>query len=139
METKNGLRTIKQNDPRLSRFLESAIRNGQPLLIEDIGETLEPQLDPILGKSITYDASGKNAYIKMGGANEDAMGTPYNPDFKLYICTKLSNPHYLPEVCIKVTIINFTVTLEGLEDQVRDSHWKKDARKEYACENARFK
>jgi dynein heavy chain len=30
--------------------------------------------------------------------------------------TKLANPHYLPDVCIKVTLINFTVTLEGLED-----------------------
>lgn len=32
--------------------------------------------------------------------------------------TKLPNPHYLPEICIKLTIINFTVTLEGLEEQM---------------------
>ncbi len=32
--------------------------------------------------------------------------------------TKFANPHYLPEVCIKVTIINFTVTAKGLEDQL---------------------
>lgn len=32
--------------------------------------------------------------------------------------SKMANPHYLPEVCIKVTIINFTVTLSGLEDQL---------------------
>ena len=32
--------------------------------------------------------------------------------------TKMPNPHYLPEVCIKVTIINFTVTMEGLEQQL---------------------
>ena len=32
--------------------------------------------------------------------------------------SKMSNPHYLPEVCIKVTIINFTVTTSGLEDQL---------------------
>jgi len=32
--------------------------------------------------------------------------------------TKMPNPHYLPEVCIKVTIINFTVTFEGLDEQM---------------------
>ena len=32
--------------------------------------------------------------------------------------TKMPNPHYLPEVCIKVTLINFTVTFKGLEDQL---------------------
>ena len=32
--------------------------------------------------------------------------------------SKMPNPHYLPEICIKVTIINFTVTPEGLEDQL---------------------
>ncbi len=31
---------------------------------------------------------------------------------QLYITTKMPNPHYLPEVCIKVTIINFTVTMK---------------------------
>lgn len=30
----------------------------------------------------------------------------------------MANPHYLPEICIKVTLINFTVTPEGLEDQL---------------------
>lgn len=41
---------------------------------------------------------------------------PYNADFKFVITTKLANPHYLPEICIKVALINFTVTPEGLED-----------------------
>lgn len=43
---------------------------------------------------------------------------PYNNDFKFVITTKLANPHYLPEVCIKVCLINFTVTPQGLEDQL---------------------
>ena len=32
--------------------------------------------------------------------------------------TKMPTPHYIPEVCIKTTIINFTVTPAGLEDQL---------------------
>ena len=34
----------------------------------------------------------------------------YDPGFKLYLATSLPNPHYLPEVCIKINLINFSVT-----------------------------
>lgn len=30
--------------------------------------------------------------------------------------SKMPNPHYIPEIAIKTTIINFTVTPSGLED-----------------------
>ena len=42
----------------------------------------------------------------------------YNKDFKLYLSTSLSNPEYPPEDCIKLTIINFTVTFTGLQEQL---------------------
>ena len=42
----------------------------------------------------------------------------YDDLFKLFMTSKMPNPHYLPEVAIKTTIINFTVTMEGLEDQL---------------------
>ena len=37
---------------------------------------------------------------------------------RLYITTKLRNPHYLPEVAVKVTMVNFMITPLGLQDQV---------------------
>lgn len=37
---------------------------------------------------------------------------------RLYITTKLRNPHYLPEVAVKVTLVNFMITSVGLEDQL---------------------
>ena len=41
----------------------------------------------------------------------------YSHDFRFYITTKLRNPHYLPEVATKVSLLNFMITPEGLEDQ----------------------
>ncbi len=38
--------------------------------------------------------------------------------FHLYITTKLPNPHYAPELQVKVTLLNFTITPEGLQDQM---------------------
>lgn len=42
----------------------------------------------------------------------------YDSNFKLYMTTKMNNPHFLPEVFIRVTIINFTVTESGLSEQL---------------------
>ena len=40
----------------------------------------------------------------------------YSQHFRLYLTSKLRNPHFLPEVYNVVTIVNFSLTLEGLED-----------------------
>ena len=42
----------------------------------------------------------------------------YSEQFRFYITTALRNPHYLPEVAVKVTLLNFMITPEGLEDQL---------------------
>ena len=60
----------------------------------------------------TFKQSG-SLVIKLG----DAI-IPYHEDFKFYITTKLPNPHYTPEVSVKVTLINFTLSPSGLEDQM---------------------
>jgi dynein heavy chain len=43
---------------------------------------------------------------------------PWNDQFRFFMTTKLPNPHYPPEVCVKVSLLNFTITLGGLEDQL---------------------
>jgi dynein heavy chain len=43
---------------------------------------------------------------------------PYHWDFRLYITTQLPSPHYLPELCAKVTLLDFTCTPAGLEEQL---------------------
>ena len=42
----------------------------------------------------------------------------YHPKFRLLMQTKLANPHYKPEMQAQATLINFTVTQNGLEDQL---------------------
>ena len=37
-------------------------------------------------------------------------------DLKFYLTTKLANPHYPPEICLKVSLLNFTITPEGLKN-----------------------
>lgn len=64
---------------------------------------LDPALEPILLRQ-TFKQQGSTV-IKLG----DTI-IPYHPDFKLYITTKLPNPHYTPEVSTKVTIVNFTLS-----------------------------
>lgn len=51
--------------------------------------------------------------IRLGDATVD-----FDEHFNLFMTTKMPNPHYIPEVCIKVTLINFTVTMSGLEQQL---------------------
>ncbi|XP_062985188.1 dynein axonemal heavy chain 6 [Elgaria multicarinata webbii] len=110
-ETKSGLKIIKLTDSGFLRTLENAIRLGLPVLLEELKESLDPALEPILLKQ-TF-VSGGRLLIRLGDSDID-----YDKNFRFYMTTKMPNPHYLPEVCIKVTIINFTVTRSGLEDQL---------------------
>ena len=111
MNRDKGLKVIKLNDANILRTLENCIRVGIPVLLENVGEQLDPSLDPILSKQVFK--SGGRLLIRLGDSDVD-----YDPNFKFFITTKLPNPHYMPELQIRTTIINFTVTPKGLEDQL---------------------
>ncbi|XP_052130991.1 dynein axonemal heavy chain 6 [Frankliniella occidentalis] len=111
MEVKQSLKVVRLTDNNLLQTLEGAMRLGCPVLLEELGETLDPALTPILLRQ-TYTKSGR-LLIRFADSEID-----YDPNFRLYMTTKMANPHYLPEICIQVTLVNFTVTLSGLEDQL---------------------
>ena len=111
-EKEDGEGAIKKNNSSQKKF-ELAIQHGHTVLYEEVGEILDPSLDPIFMKAV-YEQDGVKK-VNFGGKGE---GLLYDDNFRLLITTKLSNPHYLPETCIKLGIINFTVTFPGLEEQL---------------------
>jgi dynein heavy chain len=89
--------------------MEKAVSSGDVVLIEDLAESIDPVLNPILGR----ETIKKGRYIKMGDKEVE-----YDPKFRLILQTRRANPHYPPEIQAQTTLINFTVTLQGLEDQL---------------------
>lgn len=96
------------SDPTLLRNLELAIQFGKWFLIENVGEELDPALEPILLKQV--DKSGT---LRLGDKS-----IPWNNDFKFFLTTTIPNPHYAPETQVKVSILNFAITPFGLEEQM---------------------
>ena len=110
-EKDNSLKIIKLSQGKFLLTIETAIKMGFSVLLENIGEILDPSLEPVLQKNVFK--KGNQSMINLGGSEIN-----YHNDFLFFMTTKLPNPHYLPEVCIKVTLLNFTVTPQGLEDQL---------------------
>lgn len=112
MEKPHNLQTVKFSDgAEYIRTLENAIQFGLPVLLENVGEELDPTLEPVLLRN-TFKSGGVMC-IQLGDSPIE-----YSPDFRFYITTKLRNPHYLPETAVKVTLMNFTITEQGLADQL---------------------
>jgi dynein heavy chain len=111
LEKSNSLEVIKLSQKEYLRTLENGIRFGRPILLENVGEELDPALEPVLLK-LTNKVNGADV-IKLGGND-----VPYHPDFRFYITTKLRNPYYKPETAVKIALLNFAITPDGLQEQL---------------------
>ncbi|XP_068510645.1 dynein axonemal heavy chain 9 isoform X5 [Anas acuta] len=103
------LRVIRIGQKGYLDTMERALAAGEQVLIENLEESVDPVLGPLLGREMIK----KGRYIKIGDKECE-----YNPAFHLILHTKLANPHFQPELQAQCTLINFTVTRDGLEDQL---------------------
>jgi len=103
--------TTNISHPKLKDQLEYAMGEGLALIVTGVEEEIDPMLDPVLEKEIIV--KGKRMSINIGDKNMD-----YNPKFSMYFITRLPNPHFSPELQAKTTLVDFTVTQKGLEEQL---------------------
>ncbi|KAF4030914.1 Dynein heavy chain C-terminal domain [Phytophthora infestans] len=118
-EKDRGLVVLQLSQNQWLRKTETAIVNGHVLIIENVGEEIDATLDPVLGRAVYK--KGSNLFLKLAGEE-----VQYDPNFFMYLQTKLSNPHYKPEIAAQCTLINFIATESGLEDQLLEKVVKKE-------------
>eukprot|EP00959_Pyramimonas_sp_CCMP1952_P088509 1851918-Pyramimonas_sp.AAC.1 len=88
-----------------------AITYGNPFLFENVDEYIDPTIDPVLEKNVT-EVQGRKV-IMLGDKQIE-----WDDSFRLFLTSKLPNPHYGPEVSGKTMVINYSVTQQGLQEQL---------------------
>ena len=96
-------------DNAFMKNLETSLRFGFPLIVQDV-EKVDPILNSVLNKEI-YKTGGR-VLIRVGDTEID-----FNPSFSMYMITRDSNARFTPDLCSRVTFVNFTITPSSLEDQ----------------------
>jgi dynein heavy chain 1 len=96
-------------DDSFTKQLESSLRFGNPILIQD-AEHLDPILNHVLNKE--YQKTGGRVLIQLGKQEID-----FSPSFKLYLSTRDPSANFAPDICSRTTFVNFTVTQSSLQTQ----------------------
>lgn len=86
-----GLKVTRLSNSKMVKTIEFAVEGGDPVLIENLENNIDAVIQPVYARAIIK--KGKSKYIKMGDKE-----LSLSPDFNLFMQTKLSNPHYPPEI-----------------------------------------
>ena len=93
-------------DDSFMKNLETAIRFGLPLLVQDV-ERIDPVLNSVLNKEV-HKAGGR-ILIRVGDQEID-----FSQTFVMFMITRNPNAVFTPDLCSRVTFVNFTVTPSSL-------------------------
>lgn len=96
-------------DKAFTKTLAGAVRFGTTLLVENV-EKIDPILNPILNKEL--QRTGGRTLVRIGSEEVD-----YSPKFRIILSTKNPAVELTPDLCSRVTLVNFTVTPDSLESQ----------------------
>lgn len=99
-------------DEAFLKVLESALRFGNTLLIQDV-EHLDPILNPVLNREIRR--TGGRVLIRLGSQDID-----FSPSFTMFLSTRDPSVEFSPDICSRVTFVNFTMTRSSLQSQSLD-------------------
>ncbi|TYZ58790.1 hypothetical protein PybrP1_001566 [[Pythium] brassicae (nom. inval.)] len=97
--------------PKLREHLEFCVSEGRALVLDGVDQDVDPVLTNVLDKNVVVRAKSKFVSI-LDRACE------YSDDFRLYMTTRLPNPHFSPELQARTMVVDFTVTQRGLEEQL---------------------
>eukprot|EP00939_MAST-03C_sp_MAST-3C-sp1_P003513 g3513.t1 len=96
-------------DPAFMKTLESALRFGTALLVENV-ENIDPVLNPVLNREVQL--TGGRRLVRVGDQEVD-----FSPSFTMFMTTRDPTHQFSPDLCSRVTFVNFTVTPASLEAQ----------------------
>ncbi len=99
-------------DEAFLKVLESALRFGNPILIQDV-ERLDPILNAVLNKELRR--TGGRVLIRLGSQDID-----FSPAFTMFLSTRDPSVEFSPDICSRVTFVNFTMTRSSLQSQSLD-------------------
>lgn len=105
-------------DDSFMKNLENAIRFGLPLLVQDV-ERIDPVLNSVLNKEV--QKAGGRILIRVGDQEID-----FSDKFVLFMITRNPAATFTPDLCSRVTFVNFTVTPSSLQNQCLNIYLKNE-------------
>merc|ERR1719247_4041543 len=83
---------------------------GLPCLLENVDEKMDLKLVSLLRQQALTGHAMRYSSIA-SRSKEEPLG-------RLYLMTKLHNPQFAPQVCSVVTMVDFSASREGLQEQL---------------------